>query len=367
MKKLIAILLFITLLASCSLEEGKVISTEPSADATAPVGDIVPDVTAEPAMPNAQLEKTVLTVDGDAVSLAELRYQVASLISAYEYYGDGEVDWSEEIEGVPAGEFFVSEAIETCKLFRAVERYAADNGYALTDDELAQIDAEIATYVAELGGEESYRATLEQAGMTESLYRYLIVVPQLYYKIYDGIYGEGGEREITEATVESYFEQNYLTTRHILKYALDDDGSYLSDEDTAAVRAEADDLLARLDAGENFVELASDNSDDDVLYGEKITFELSTMPEPYVEAAQALAEGEYSGVIDIDGAFVILRREPLDTDYLEEHYAAVAEEYGLGMFRVILDEVKAGLEATETADYALVDIEEIYDSFFGEQ
>ncbi len=362
MKRIIsAILLFalVGALASCSLEEGRVVSASPSPTAGSAA------TLAEPPMPAEELGETVMTIDGDGVTMAEVRYQAASLMSAYEFFGEGNVDFSAELEGKPAGDFFIDEAVNTCILFRAVERYAAENGYAFTEQEYDDIYAEINEYIEQCGGQEAFNEQLEYAGMTPSLYEYLVEVPRLYYKMYDAIYGEGGEQEITDETVHSYFEQNYMTTRHILKVALDDNGDPLPEADAEKVRAEAEALAERAASGEDFASLAAAESDDDELLGETITFELSTMPDEYVAAAEALAPGETSGTVDIGGAYVIILREELDEGYLDENFDAVSEEYGLTQFRVYLDAVCETLPVEKTDAFAKVDPEEIYNAFFG--
>lgn len=375
MKRIIALLLVLILslsLAACSVDEGKPIdgSTAPDAptastapsESSAPTSDA--DTTStEPKYTAAELAEPVMYIDGSAVSFGELRYQIASLMNAYEYYGDGAVDWSEEIEGKPAREFFVDEAIDTCKLFRAVEKYAAAGGYAIDDTRRAEIDEEIAGYIENAGGEDAFDKQLVELGMDRELYEYLIVVPELYYIVYNDIFGEGGAQEISDDAASGYFAENYLTTRHILKVAVDDSGNYLSDEETRKVYDEIAELKAKIDGGADFKSVADEESEDELL-GETITFELSTMPEPYIAAAQSLKPGEMSDIVDIDGAYVLVKRETLDESYLTENFDAIKEEYGLGLFRELLDPVRDELSVEKTDAFSKIDVQEIYDAFF---
>lgn len=364
---LLLVLIFALSLAACSVDEGKPIDgsaspDESTAPSSAPTSDT--DTTStEPKYTADELAETVMYIDGSAVSFGELHYQIASLMNAYEYYGDGAVDWNEEIEGKPAREFFVDEAIDTCKLFRAVERYAADNGYALDDTRRAEIDAEIAGYIENAGGEDAFDKQLVELGMDRELYKYLIVVPELYYVVYNSIFGEGGARELSDDAASGYFAENYLTTRHILKVAVDDSGNYLSDEETQKVYDEISELKAKIDGGADFNSVADEESEDELL-GETITFELSTMPDAYIAAAQSLKPGEVSDIVDIDGAYVLVKREALDESYLTENFDAIKEEYGLGLFRGILDPVRDGLSVEKTDAFARIDVQEIYDAFF---
>lgn len=373
MKRTIALLLALMLslsLAACSVDEGKPIdgsaspdeSTAPS-ESSASTSD-TDEPSTEPKYSTDELAEPVMYIDGDAVSFGELRYQIASLMNAYEYYGDGAVDWNEEIEGKPAREFFVDEAIDTCKLFRAVEKYAADNGYALDDTRRAEIDDEIAGYIENAGGEDAFDKQLVELGMDRELYEYLIVVPELYYVVYGDIFGEGGARELSDDAASGYFAENYLTTRHILKVAMDDSGNYLSDEETRKVYDEIAELKAKIDGGADFKSIADEESEDELL-GETITFELSTMPDAYIAAAQALNPGEVSDIVDIDGAYVLVKREELDMSYLSENFDAIKEEYGLGLFRELLDPVRDELSVEKTDAFSKIDVQEIYDAFFG--
>ena len=371
MKRTIALLLALMLslsLAACSVDEGKPIDgsaspDESTAPSSAPTSD-TDEPSTEPKYSTAELAEPVMYVDGDAVSFGERRYQIASLMNAYDSYGDGAVDWDEEIEGKPAREFFVDEAIDTCKLFRAVERYAADNGYAIDDTRRAEIDEEIAGYIENAGGEDAFEAQLVELGMDRELYEYLIVVPELYYVVYGDIFGEGGARELFDDAVNGYFAENYMTTRHILKVAMDDSGDYLSDEETQKVYDGIAELKAKIDGGADFKAVADEESEDELL-GETITFELSTMPDAYIAAAQSLGVGEVSDIVDIDGAYVLVKREVLDESYLTENFDAIKEEYGLGLFREILDPVRDELSVEKTDAFSKIDVQEIYDAFFG--
>lgn len=373
MKRTIALLLALMLslsLAACSVDEGKPIdgsaapdeSTAPS-ESSAPTSD-TDEPSTEPKYSTAELSEPVMYIDGDAVSFGELRYQIASLMNAYEYYGDGAVDWNEEIEGKPAREFFVDEAIDTCKLFRAVEKYAAAGGYAIDDTRRAEIDDEIAGYIENAGGEDAFDKQLVELGMDRELYEYLIVVPELYYVVYGDIFGEGGARELSDDAASGYFAENYLTTRHILKVAVDDSGNYLSDEETRKVYDGISELKAKIDGGADFKSIADEESEDELL-GETITFELSTMPDAYIAAAQSLNPGEVSDIVDIDGAYVLVKREELDMSYLSENFDAIKEEYGLGLFRELLDPVRDELSVEKTDAFSKIDVQEIYDAFFG--
>lgn len=115
--------------------------------------------------------------------------------------------------------------------------------------------------------------------------------------------------EITEETLLEYYEDNqdrYLQdeqrqSRHIL---------ILSGDDEAAAEAEANDLLARIQAGESFEDLAAEHSDDTLTAangGDLGVLTRSQMSDELGGAAFSLMPGDVDGPIKSDFGFHLLR------------------------------------------------------------
>jgi peptidyl-prolyl cis-trans isomerase D len=119
--------------------------------------------------------------------------------------------------------------------------------------------------------------------------------------------------EISEEALLEYYEDNqdrYLQdeqrqARHIL---------ILSGDDEAAAEAEANDLLARIQAGESFEELAAEHSDDGGTAsngGELGVLTRSQLPGDLGGAIFALNEGDIDGPVKSDFGFHIVRLDEI--------------------------------------------------------
>ena len=87
-------------------------------------------------------------------------------------------------------------------------------------------------------------------------------------------------------------------------------------------RALAQEVLDRLNAGENFEDVMNEVSEDPGLasYPNGYVFTEGQMLEPFYEAAKALGEDEVSGLVETTAGYHIIKRLPLD-------YAAQLDSY----------------------------------------
>jgi len=118
----------------------------------------------------------------------------------------------------------------------------------------------------------------------------------------------------TDAEVEQFYNDNIdlmqapveMHARHILVQpdASDADGR-------AAARAEAEAILAELEAGADFIKLATERSDATSAPqgGDLGYFGLGQMVEPFEQAALALEPGALSGVVETQFGYHIIRLE----------------------------------------------------------
>ena len=84
----------------------------------------------------------------------------------------------------------------------------------------------------------------------------------------------------------------------------------------------AQEVLDRLNAGENFEDVMNEVSEDPGLasYPNGYVFAEGQMLEPFYEAAIALQEGEVSGLVETTAGFHIIKRIPLDYEAQLEYY-----------------------------------------------
>jgi len=168
-----------------------------------------------------------------------------------------------------------------------IEQAAADQGIVVTDDE---VEAALAQIVEDVGGEEAFRDQLERNGMTRQ-------------EVWDELRAELIGTAVTELVADSVpTSAEQVHARHIL----------------VDTREEAEQLLAQLQAGADFAELASAYSQDGSsrAYGGDLSFfPRGVLLAPEVEeAAFALQPGQVSDVIHSSFGFHIVQVVERDLD-----------------------------------------------------
>lgn len=314
MKKTICALLALTMLFLCA---GCGESKEPSGIYYEITG-IAPD-------------ETLMEVDGNAVpaelyfywttyNCSSIDYQILSANSYYGVYGDlinedGTLKWDAELtEGTTINQFAREQAESAVKLYASVENMAKEYGVEMTDEDKATMAENRAAAVEELGGEEEFQAYLDEIGISEDSFNRLSSATYLLEGLTDLVLEEGSPLYLSP---EDYNE--YATyADHILLSTQDaTTGEALSDEEIAAKRATAEDLLAQLqeaeDVEELFSELADQYSEDPgrASYPTGYIYTPGTMVTEFEDAASALEPGQFSGIVESDYGFHIILRKDL--------------------------------------------------------
>lgn len=301
-------------------------------------------------------EETVLVLDGNEIPAELYCYWAAFNCSALEYqlkmyhdyYGmyeeifgdDGEIDWNAEFPSskMTLNEYAKSMVEDTVFFYAAIENMAKKYGVELTEEDKAAIEEERLNMVDSLGGEEAFEDYLEETGLSRDNLERVMAATSLL----DGLMEQAGqEGSDLYLPAENYGE--YLRyTDYIVLFT----GSSLSDEEKAAKRQTAEDLLAQLNAGgdkeELFVQLAGEHSEE-ARSEEQVGYFYApgTMPDVFEEAAGALQPGEVSDIVETDnGLYIILGKSleegleqyPEEKDELLQNYVvSLVNEYQDGI------------------------------------
>ena len=228
---------------------------------------------------------------------------------------------------------------------------------ALTDEDRTAMDREWAARAAQYGGEEAYLAVLARMGLDRAEAEAISGDYYLYEHLYDLYCTEGSELAPAEHDLETFAqEQGYLTVDHIwLSTAAADPADA---EAVAACRARAEEAFSKLngsaDPAHDFAVLAATYSDetdrDQHPSGYTFTVGDGTLPAACEEAAQALEEGQFSGVVEADDGFYLILRKPVDLE-------AVAPDY----FDALLQAAADSADISTTRTYADLDVSRFYD------
>ena len=351
MKRIAALLLSLTLalsLAACGgMEEG-------AADS--------PNVTGR--ISGVDGEAVVMTVDGAPVSAELFLYWALALTNNYaSLYGEaltdgaGSIDWERESEdGVTLQEALLEEIINTVVLYLTIENLAEDYGVTLSPSSETLLAQSEADYIDQLGSREAYEEALGASGLTPALNERLSRDSLLLYEMQRAACREGSRLYIDDDVLYQYegITPETILADHILLLTGEDEA------ENQAAYAQMEELLAQLDATDSadlsamFFELGNLYSEDTgrayYPYGYPITRDAS-YAQSFKDAAFALEENQYSGIVESEFGYHIVMRRPL-REY-------VAADYISGMLTAAMD--RAEVELTDfCASFDLAAFQEAY-------
>ena len=227
-------------------------------------------------------ELALLTVDGREVPAWRYLYWLAfTCDQVREKYKDSglPLDWETPMSGGTLADYAKDQALANTALYATVENWAARYGCVLSEAERAALTKTWEEQSEAHGGEEAYLKELAALGLDRLRAEELTEVGMLYAKLYNLCLTEGSELSGLLDQTDS------LTVDRILISA---------GEDREAAREKA------------FPALAAEGDDDagprTLLPGD------GTLSQVLEEAAKALEEGQYSGILESEEGFSILRR-----------------------------------------------------------
>ncbi len=310
-------------------------------------------------------------------------------------------DWnSVMLDDKTAAEYAKEKAVESVKTIMTLEAKGKAAGYVLTDADKEQIASQKEQIIEQLGGRYGYEQALEEMGITlEALDT--IVERSVYANAYmTKLSEEDAFMEPTEEEIQAKYNEDYVFVRHILisnqapaeetpenVEILDEEEGPLSEqpvEETpveeeapeaepvdydAQAKAEAEAILAELNAGGDFIALMNEHSDDSrdetgklASDGYVMTDNGQMVPE-FEEAAMKLEIGAYTTeLVATDYGYHILMRyelpkegtnydsaisavtSELTSEKLEQQVNAWAEELGLVLNQKYFDKLKIKME-----------------------
>ncbi|MDR1797767.1 MAG: peptidylprolyl isomerase [Clostridiales Family XIII bacterium] len=172
----------------------------------------------------------------------------------------------------------------------------------LSDETKAEIEEEMANVYTD----ETATAELSAHGVTEEMVRFYLDSVALM----DVFRTETMETNpVTDAEVQAFYDEN--PDYFVVPMSFEASHILIEDaEHTPEKLAEIEAILARVQAGEDFAELAKEYSEDSgsaANGGELGSFSEGDMVEPFEEACKALNPGEVSGIVETDYGYHIIK------------------------------------------------------------
>ena len=322
-------------LAGCTKNETPTPSPTPTAQASAgPTGAQGLSLVDTPDMVETLLgfprDTVLLTVKGVDVRAEDFLYFLSSATTTLgeQLYGDMSVmDWEGEVEGTPVKTYLLDSAVENAQFYATLTAKAAEYGVAVSDENRALMDSQLSTVIEQVGGTEEYGKRLQMMGISDEGFRRLNDLSLLYSGIQEHLFGENGQQPPTDEELAEFAETtaDAMMAKHILIRTVDDNKEPLSEEEQAAAKTKAEDLLAQLRASDDplslFDSLMNENSEDgrnaDGTLGAPdgyLFFPNQMVPE-FEAATRTLAYNEISDLVESEyGYHIILRLAPVNDE-----------------------------------------------------
>ncbi len=274
----------------------------------------------------------VMTVNGEEVTWAEygnfLYYNAAYLASMWQYYYGALPNWADELEeGLTFNQYAHDQAEAYVLQYYALEKYAEEKGIALTEEEEADVQAQLEDLRIQNCGEDSTReefeAFLQENYLTYEMYEKMIRLTTLFSKLQPAIYGENDELVPEEEAIAWLENNGYMSSAHILLKTMDDNGNELAAETVEELQAKAEELAAELQAIEDiearkeaFYTYMNELSEDGgkAYYTEGYVFTSGQMVPEFEQGTLALGDYEVSDPIKSTYGYHIIFRLPLRAD-----------------------------------------------------
>ena len=182
------------------------------------------------------------------------------------------------VEDKPAAAWMSDTAREDLIEYAAIENKFSEYGLSLTKDQTDDAKSMVESMWTYYGD------YYENYGISEDSFRKTYQNMLKSGMIFENIYGEGGERAVSDDELRTYLRENYAKTNYIKFDLVDFEGTALDDAAKAERRAEAEGYLERAKNGEDMNTLSAEYTD-----------HVSKLREEYnasKQAAEDASEGE---------------------------------------------------------------------------
>lgn len=295
--------------------------------------------------------KKVITVAGNDFTKSDFMIYLYSV--KYNYFGKDNTDLPEatlntlvdESSEKTIREFLKEKTVSEIKTAGVIQKLANDYKISLTKEDEQELEKEKQEFIENLGGQKEFKKMLRNNNTNEKAYDKMSRIDKLYKLIYNELYAEGKNNDLTdeekqEANQEYY--NNYKKIRQIVLATVDLDTKKSLDETTINQKETlANTILDEAKNGVDFNELIKKYSEDatDVEPPYDIYYKDGQMLEEVEEAVNNLNIGDISEVIKSKYAFHIIIRDELDDSKLEIVYEQKREGKLLENISKIMKEV----------------------------
>lgn len=311
-------------------------------------------------------EKKLNAAEGEItkdVYIGGLRYADAMMQQSYGFSMSAALG-TDLGDGTTGADFLKENVTQMFKEFESVKLIAKEKGITLTEDDKKAIKESKDSMIESMGGKEGFKEQLEATGMTEDFYDYVSYVQALFSRISEDLFTGDGEYAMTaDEIITTATDGGYICVKHVLVAA------EAEAEDFAEKKALAEDIAKRAAAGEDFDALITEYGEDPGMqsypYGYIIdqngaTPSGSSMVTEFTTASVALAVGGVSAPVQTDYGFHIIKRYPIDAEYVNANLDGFTNEFSQGKINDLLTEYLEKVEVKFPKECDDVDLYEVF-------
>ncbi len=277
-------------------------------------------------------EKTVMSIGGFEVPYHVYRYVVVNSKHDVEVQFGADVWTSDNAD--TAKETLEANVKDALLNIYTVCSLGADFDVSWSDEVVsAQAELQYQSAVGEYENEREFKKALEEMAMTEDTFRFILSNSILNNEAYAAMIAS--DKKYTDKDhLQSVFDgDDFIRVKQILV------GDAFSSKDEAKLE-KAQDIKARLDAGEDFDDLCRDFNNDLYMFENDDGYYImrGTRNFEFEEAAFALAVGETSDIVETDVGYSIIKRYEKDAEYITENFDELSAEYYESVYSIMYEE-----------------------------
>lgn len=277
-------------------------------------------------------DKTVMSLGGFDVPYHVYRYVVVNSRRDVESQYGEDVWRSDNADKAKAA--LEENVKDTLLNIYTVCSLGADYNISWSDDLVAaQADLQYQSAVGEYENEKEFKKALDEMAMTEDTFTFILSNSILNNETYAAMIASDKKYTDKEHLQSIFDSDSFIRVKQILV------GEANSASDEVNLK-KAQDIKARLDAGENFDDLCRAFNNDLFMFENDDGYYImrGTRNFEFEEAAFALEPGEVSDIVETDVGYSIIKRYEKEAEYIAENFEKLTEEYYESLYSIMYEE-----------------------------
>lgn len=251
-----------------------------------------------------------------------LSIQALNSAFAVDGYDSSKSPFKQDLEGKDGTQWIQDKAAELSREYLAVEEKFQEMGLSFTDEEESSFNNNVELYWTTLGMSSTY----ENEGCGKESFTKILRNSAKKNKIFEAVYGEGGEKEVPVDELKTIFTTDYAKGTYITVSLTDSDGNALTGADLIAKKDEAQKLLDRINGGEDIEKVKAEYNDTDVSEDSSVVVSRSNENLSTVGSAIVKGKAGDTGMVTDDKyAYVYLVQDPLSGETFEKYRSTVLQ------------------------------------------